>query len=237
MLNWEQFEALTFDCYGTLIDWERGILAALKPLASAHQLGLSDDELLELFGELEVYAELTLSPQCSPPLTYKEVLTVVASGFCQRMGIKPSPEELVSLRNSVQDWPAFPDSVDALKALKKRWKLGILSNIDDNLFAFSAQKLQVDFDWVITAEQIGSYKPTHRNFEVMLERLGLPKEKILHVAQSLHHDIRPANELGLTTVWINRRAGKEGFGATAAAEAQPDFEVPDLQSLVAAVGG
>jgi 2-haloacid dehalogenase len=171
MLNWDKFEALTFDCYGTLIDWEGGILAGLKPLISAHQLDLSDDELLELFGELEVYAELTLSPQCNPPLTYKEVLTVVANGFCQRMGIKPSPEELVSLRNSVKDWPAFPDSVDALKALKKRWKLGILSNIDDNLFAFSAQKLQMEFDWVITAEQIGSYKPTHRNFEVMLERL------------------------------------------------------------------
>ncbi len=95
MLNWDQFEALTFDCYGTLIDWEGGILGALKPLASAHQLDLSDDELLELFGELEVYAELTLSPQCNPPLTYKEVLTVVANGFCQRTGIKASPEELV----------------------------------------------------------------------------------------------------------------------------------------------
>lgn len=235
MLNWDQFEALTFDCYGTLIDWEGGILAALKPLISAHQLDFSDNELLELFGELEVYAELTLSPQCNPPLTYKEVLMVVANGFCQRLGIKASAEELVSLRNSVKDWPAFPDSVDALKALKKRWKLGILSNIDDNLFAFSAQKLQMEFDWLITAEQIGSYKPTARNFEVMLERLGLPKEKILHVAQSLHHDIRPANEIGLTTVWINRRADKEGFGATAAAEAQPDFEVPDLKSLVEAI--
>jgi len=237
MLNWDQFEALTFDCYGTLIDWEAGILGGIKPLVAAHQLDMTDDEILHLFGELEVYAELTLSPQCNPPLTYKEVLTVVASGFCQRVGITPTAEEIVSLRNSVQNWPAFPDTVEALKALKKRWKLGILSNIDDNLFAFSAKKLQVEFDWVITAQQVGSYKPSHRNFEVMLERLGLPKEKILHVAQSLHHDIRPANEIGLTTVWVNRRAGKEGSGATAAAEAQPDFEVPDLRSLVEAVEG
>lgn len=237
MLNWDQFEALTFDCYGTLIDWEAGILGGIKPLVAAHQLEMTDDEILELFGELEVYAELTVSPQCNPHLTYKEVLTVVANGFCQRVGITPTPEEMVSLRNSVQNWPAFPDSVEALKALKKRWKLGILSNIDDNLFAFSAEKLQMAFDWVITAEQVGSYKPHHGHFEVMLERSGLPKEKILHVAQSLHHDIRPANDLGWTTVWINRRAGKEGAGATAPAQATPDFEVPDLRSLVEAIEG
>lgn len=235
MLNWNRFEAMTFDCYGTLIDWETGILQAVRPVLTARSIDASDAQILETFAVLEKQAELELSPQGDPPLTYKEVLITVMAGFGERFGFWPKPEEIVVLRNSVKDWLPFPDTVEALKTLKRRWKLGILSNIDDNLFALSAQHLQVDFDWVITAEQIGSYKPSLNNFKVMLQRIGIPKERVLHLAQSLHHDIRPAKELGLATAWVNRRLGKEGPGATAPAVAQPDLEVPDLETLVKAI--
>ncbi len=235
MINWDQFEAFTFDCYGTLIDWETGILNGIRPVLSEHGIQLSDDEILETFAELETYAELSITPLCEPMLTYKEVLTVVLIGFGQKYGFQPTPEQMVSLRNSQKDWPAFSDSADALKALKKKWKLGILSNVDDNLFKYSEKKLQIEFDWIITAERIGSYKPTLRNFEVMLDQLKLPKEHVLHVAQSLHHDHRPAKELGFTTVWINRRKNIGGFGATAPEEAKPDLEVPDMKSFVEVV--
>jgi len=135
----------------------------------------------------------------------------------------------------VKDWPAFPDSTRALQALKKKYKLAILSNIDDDLIAFSVQRLG-QFDWIITAQQAKSYKPSLNNFYLALERIGVPKNKILHVAQSLFHDIAPAKALGLSTVWINRRHNKAGFGATPPAQAQPDLQVPDLQTLAVTMG-
>jgi 2-haloacid dehalogenase len=235
MTNWDQFEALTFDCYGTLIDWETGILNGIKPVLSAHNVQLSDDAILETFAELETYTELSITPLCEPMLTYKEVLTIVLFRFAQKYEFQPTPEEMVYLRNSQKDWPAFPDSAEALKALEKKFKLVILSNVDDNLFRYSEEKLQVQFDWVITAEQVGSYKPSHHNFEVMLDKLKLPKERILHVAQSLHHDHKPAKELGFTTFWINRRKDVGGFGATAPQTANPDFEAPDMKSFAEVV--
>jgi 2-haloacid dehalogenase len=131
----------------------------------------------------------------------------------------------------VQAWPAFPDSSPALQALQEKYKLAIISNIDDDLFTFSARKLQVQFDWVITAQQARSYKPSLQNFHLAFERIGLPRTKMLHVAQSLFHDIVPAKALGLSTVWVNRRHNKAGFGATPPAQARPDLEVPDLQTL------
>lgn len=231
MLKVKDFEALTFDCYGTLIDWEAGILLGTRPVLTTRGITPTDNEILELFAEKETYIELQLNPTCNPPLPYKEVLTLTMAEMAKAYGFEPTLQELVALRNSLQHWPAFPDSVEALKVLKSHFKLGILSNVDDDLFAFSNQKLQVEFDWIVTAGQVGSYKPNHRNFEVMLGRLGLPKNKVLHVAQSLHHDIRPANEVGLTTVWINRRGTRPGFGATAPAQATPDLELPSLQAL------
>jgi 2-haloacid dehalogenase len=231
MSDWDRFVALTFDCYGTLIDWETGIINGLRPVLSAHNIDLSDDELLETYAELETFTELSIVPICEPMLTYKEVLTIVLFRFAQKYGFQPTPEEMVNLRNSLKDWPAFPDSAESLKALKEKFKLGVLSNVDDNLFAYSNLKLKVNFDWVITAEQVGSYKPTHRNFEVMLERLQLPKERILHVAQSLHHDHKPAKDLGFTTFWIDRRKNVGGFGATAPQKAEPDFEAPDMKTF------
>ncbi len=232
MLDWNRFELLTFDCYGTLIDWETGILAAMRPLLAAKGISADDEAVLAAFGRHETHAELELTPRACRPLLYKEVLILTLAGMAQELGFTPTPEELLTLRESVQHWPAFPDSPSALQALKQRYKLAVLSNIDDDLFAFSQAKLGVDFDWVVTAQQVGSYKPNPAHFHAILERTGLPVDRILHVAQSLHHDIRPAKALGFTTVWINRRHGKPGSGATPPAQATPDLEVRSLQELV-----
>ena len=230
MLNFDQFEVLTFDCYGTLIDWETGIWAALDPILTTHQVGVSPDRALELYGELEAEAERGAYRE------YRSVLRSVLEGFGARLGFTPTPAELERFAASVKDWPAFPDSPRALQALKSKYKLAIVSNIDDDLFAFSAKRLQVPFDWVITAQQAKSYKPSLNNFRVAFARIGVPQSKILHVAQSLFHDVAPAKALGLATVWVNRRHGKAGSGATPPAQARPDLEVPDLQSLARAIG-
>lgn len=225
MLDLTQYRVLTFDCYGTLIDWERGILNGLQPVLERHSIALSDDEALELFGELEAEAER------GPYLPYREVLTVVLAGFADRLGFTLADDERRELADSVGDWPPFPDTVAGLQVLARHYQLVILSNIDDELFALSAKHLKAEFADVITAQQVGSYKPNPRNFEVALERVGVPQEQVLHVAQSLFHDIEPANAIGLTTVWVNRRHNRPGFGATPPASAQPDLEVPDLQTL------
>jgi 2-haloacid dehalogenase len=229
MLDLDRYEYLTFDCYGTLIDWERGILTALHPLLQRHGVTISDDELLERYGDLEAAAE---HGEYRP---YREILALVVDGLAKHYGFTPAPGERESLAASVGEWPPFADTVEGLRALASRHKLVILSNIDDELFALSAKRLQVPFAAVITAQQVGSYKPNHGHFRVALERLGVPQERILHVAQSLFHDIVPAKEMGFTTVWVNRRHDRPGFGATPPASAKPDLEVPDLRTLAGMV--
>jgi len=230
MLNLDQFEVLTFDCYGTLIDWETGIWEALCPVLAAHQVDMPPEQALELYGALESAAEAGEYQE------YKTILQMVLEGFGQKLGFTPTPGELKSFSACVKDWPAFPDSPGALQALHKKYKLAIISNIDDDLFAYSQERLKVKFDWIITARQARSYKPSLNNFKLAFERIGVPQEKILHVAQSLFHDIVPAKKLGLSCVWINRRHAKPGFGATPPAQAQPDLETPDLQSLARQAG-
>lgn len=230
MLQWNEFEVLTFDCYGTLIDWETGIWEALRLAFAAHQVELIPDRALELYGELETAAERGEYRE------YKTVLRLVLEGLGARLGFVPTPQELLQFSISVRDWPAFPDSAPALRALRKRYRLAIISNIDDDLFAFSAQRLQVKFDWIITAQQAKSYKPSLNNFRLAFDRIGVPPTRILHVAQSLFHDIAPANTLRLSSVWVNRRQDKAGSGATPTAQAQPDLEVPDLQTLAGKMG-
>jgi 2-haloacid dehalogenase len=227
MLRWDDFEVLTFDCYGTLIDWETGLRTALRAVFSAHAVRADVETALEVFAELEAAAE---RGEYRP---FKSVLQAVLSGLGARLGFSPTTEDLQRFSASVKDWPAFPDSAAALTALHRRYRLAIVSNIDDDLFAFSAARLGVTFDWVVTAEQVGSYKPSLRNFQAAFARIGVPQGRILHAAQSLFHDIAPANRLGLSTVWVNRRKGKEGFGATPPAEARPSLEVPDLRTLAA----
>jgi 2-haloacid dehalogenase len=224
MIDLSQKEVLTFDCYGTLIDWETGLANALQPIFQAHGVRLPDERALEDYAEFEAEAER------GPYRTYRDVLVYCLHGLSQRHGFTPTVDELTRFSACVGEWPAFPDSPGALRQLKRCFKLAILSNIDDDLFALSNRRLGIEFDWVITAQQARSYKPALNNFHVALQRIGLPKERILHVAQSLYHDHVPAKQLGLETVWINRRKGKAGFGATPPAEATPDLEAPDLQS-------
>lgn len=226
-LDLRQYTHLVFDCYGTLINWEAGILQALRPLLERHGQHLSDDVILEQFGRLEEAAE------AGPYQTYHALLGTVLAGFAQELGFTLAPDEVNTLGDSVPNWPPFPDSVAALARLAQHYKLVILSNVDDALFAGSARQLQAPFAAVFTAQQIGSYKPNPRNFQYALEHLGVPQEQILHVAQSLFHDIVPAQAAGFATVWVNRRHDRPGFGATPAANATPDLEVPDLQTLAA----
>lgn len=225
MLDFNKFEVLTFDCYGTLIDWENGILTALHPVLMAHGINLPEEKILELYAEIESQAER------GKFVKYRVVLKEVVRRLGNRLGFVPMPSELGCLINSLGNWPPFPDTVQALTVLKKRFKLAVISNVDDDLFALSQGHLKVKFDYIITSEQAKSYKPSLRNFEFAMERMGLPAEKILHVAQSLYHDIVPAKTLGLSTVWVNRRKGKTGSGATPKAFGNPDLEVPDLASL------
>ncbi|HEY9633382.1 MAG TPA: haloacid dehalogenase type II [Coleofasciculaceae cyanobacterium] len=230
MLNFQQFEVLSFDCYGTLVDWESGILTALKTILSNHKINLSDNQILELFAQRESIQE------AGDYLTYREILKKVVQNFGEKLGFTPTEAELNSLAESVQYWEPFSDTIEALKALKKQYKLTIISNIDDDLFAHTAKKLEVEFDWIITAQQVRSYKPSLQNFEFAIERMGISPERLLHVAQSVYHDIVPTRTMGLASVWVNRRKGKEGFGATVPASGNPEVEVPDLKSLVSLMG-
>ncbi|MEO2013170.1 MAG: haloacid dehalogenase type II [Fuerstiella sp.] len=225
-MDFAKFKCLSFDCYGTLIDWETGISSALSSILKAHNVTASRDTLLELYGKAE--AEV----QSGPYRPYREVLKAVLVKIGHILGFEPVPDELDSFSTSVMNWPAFPDSSQALRTLATKYQLIILSNIDDDLFQFSQQLLGIDFAHVFTAQQIGSYKPSRRNFEYLVEHAGVPRHELLHVAQSLFHDIVPATDIGLSTVWINRRQGLDGFGATRPAAAEPDLETPSMQSFV-----
>jgi len=224
-LDFDRFDVLTFDCYGTLIDWEAGILAALRAPLGAHGIAESDDDLLAAFARHEAEIE------AGPYRRYRDVLGEVLAAMVGHFGAEASAEERATFGGSVADWPAFPDSAAALAALHERFKLGVITNCDDDLFAASQRKLGVEFDYLVTAQQAKRYKPNPRGFELMFERVGLPPARILHVAQSLYHDHVPAKRLGLSTVWVNRRTGKPGSGATPPAEATPDLVVPDMATL------
>ena len=229
-MNFDQFESLSFDCYGTLIDWETGILSALRPILETHEVSADHHALLELYAKAETEIEAgSYRPYC-------EVLKAVLSQIGDVLGFESSRNELESFSTSVMHWPAFTDSSKALRALATKYHLIILSNIDDDLFRFSQKLLGVEFDHVFTAQQIGSYKPSRQNFEYLIQHAGAPQHKILHVAQSLFHDIAPAKAIGISTVWVNRRQGLAGLGATPSAEAAPDATVPDLRSLAVLTG-
>ena len=206
------FKALTFDCYGTLIDWESGMVEALKPLTAKVETELTRNQILEAHARHESSQQLQ-----TPAKRYSELLAIVYRRLAEEWGASVSWEECLAYGNSVPDWPAFHDSAGALQYLKKHYKLVILSNVDNQSFAASNKKLQVEFDAIYTAEDVGSYKPSDRNFEYMLaklETLGIAKNEILHTAESMFHDHQPANRHGLASCWIYRRFDQEGFGAT-----------------------
>jgi len=225
-MDLSSFDALTFDCYGTLIDWERGLLDALEPVLTAHGVANpGGDALLERFAVLESQV------QAGEFTAYREVLEEVLRRMGADLGFSPAPEQVKAFGSSVLVWPPFGDTIPALRTLGARYRLAVVSNVDDDLFAGSAAQLGVAFDQVVTAQQVRSYKPATAHFHEVLSRLDLPRDKVLHVAQSMFHDVVPAKALGFTCVWVNRRAGRPGGGATAAAHAVPDLEVPDLATL------
>jgi 2-haloacid dehalogenase len=230
-LDYDAFDALTFDCYGTLIDWESGILAALRSVLGGPMSATPDDVLLEEYAN----AEATL--EAGPYRRYRELAGDAMAAVARAHGSDPAPDDVARLGASVADWPAFPDSHDALTRLKTRFRLGVLTNCDDDLFAASNAKLGVDFNWIVTAEQVRSYKPDEANFRALIERLGkddVPQSRILHVAQSLFHDHAPAQRLGFRSVWINRRGDRRGAGATPPTDAQPDATFLSMAAFAAA---
>jgi len=219
-LDFDRFNAITFDCYGTLIDWETGLLGAIRPILRDHRGELSDAEVLRLYSELE-------PKQQTPYRKYSDVLANVMRGFGERLVFSVSDEEAHSLPESLKKWMPFPDTNAALGKLKTRFRLAIISNTDDALFAETAKHFDVHFDEVITAEQAKAYKPSLEPFRLALQRLGLADHQVLHAGQSIHHDVLPAKSLGLSTVLVRRR----GFGAAMHAAGEPDLSVPDLETL------
>ena len=224
MLDFKQFQWLSFDCYGTLIDWESGILGYLRPLLQLKGCTLSDAEILSLYSEFEP------REQSGTYRTYREVLASVVHDFARELHFTVTDAEAAALAASIADWEPFPDTVPALRRLQLRYRLAILSNIDEELFAYSEKKLEVQFDRVLTAQQLLSYKPSLRNFEALLRELAVPPNRLLHVAESLYHDVASAHSLGIPTVWVNRRQGKTA-AASKLAEVRPDVEVANLEQL------
>ncbi len=224
-MDFSAFTTITFDCYGTLINWEAGILPVLRNVLAAHQQTLSDEAILELYGEFEAQAE------SGPYQTYRDVLESVVRQFGERCGFRPSPYELPSLHESVPQWPPFSDTIAALQKLQQRYDLAIISNIDDDLFAETSKHFGMEFSAVITAQQARSYKPSLNNFRLALRTLGVEPFRLLHTGQSVYHDVIPAQSLGIKTVWVNRRSARPGVGAVRKADGKPDLEVPDLATL------
>lgn len=226
MLNFDRFQVLTFDCYGTLIDWETGILSALRPILGAHRQTASDAEILELYSNLEFDSE---RGEYQP---YRRVLRSVVAGFGNHFGFIASEAERDSLPKSLARWNPFPDTVRSLHRLKSKYQLAVMSNVDDELFASTAPKLEVHFDHVITAQQARCYKPGRAIFQMALERIGVYPDKVLHVGQSIYHDVIPARALGIANVWVNRPSKRPNAGAARRANGTPDLEVPNLSTLV-----
>jgi 2-haloacid dehalogenase len=215
---------LTFDCYGTLIDWETGAITVLRPLLLRHGIALPDDEIVAAFQDID-------GALCEPPYKpYRAVLAGVVEGFGRRFGFRVEAADREALVSSVGSWRPFPDTVAALQALGSRYRLAIISNIDDDLFAITARQLGVEFDLVVTAEQARYYKPHPAIFEEALRRLAVEPRCIAHVAEGVT-EIPPARRLGCTTIWVRRN----GRSARLLTEA-PDLEVPDLNSLLLPLG-
>ncbi|MBO0905420.1 haloacid dehalogenase type II [Jiella sonneratiae] len=216
------FKVLTFDCYGTLIDWETGIVTALRPLLDRLDTEPGRDSVLERHAVHESAQQAQ-----TPAMPYSRLLATVYRSLSEEWGVPAGWDECLAYGRSVPDWPAFPDSADALAYLKQHYRLVVLSNVDSGSFAGSNARLGVTFDAVYTAEDIGSYKPDPRNFAYMLDKLsglGVEKADVLHTAESMFHDHVPANAAGLASAWIHRRHGREGYGATMHPGAMPHYD-------------
>ena len=228
------FEVLSFDCYGTLIDWETGLFEALQPLLAALDNPPARDDALAAFARFE-----GVQQRATPTKPYRDILAIVHKRLAEAWGRPATWEACQTFGASIADWPAFPDSAEALAYLKRHYRLVILSNVDNTSFAASNTKLGVAFDAVFTAEETGAYKPDRTGFDYMLARLGergIAQDKLLHTAQSLFHDHITAAELGLARCFIDRRAGRPGSGATPMPDdvPAPDFRFETMAALVEA---
>jgi 2-haloalkanoic acid dehalogenase type II len=226
------FKALSFDCYGTLIDWESGMIAALRMLTDRVDRKLTRDEILQAHARHESEQQAQ-----TPGKLYREILPIVYKRLAEQWGVPVTNSECEAYGHSVQYWPEFVDSPGALRYLKKYYKLIILSNVDNRTFQYSNDKLQVEFDAIYSAEDIGAYKPSDANFDYMkrhLDDLGLNSEDVLHTAESLFHDHVPARRHGLANCWIYRRHAQEGYGATREPGEVPpyDFRFNSMADLV-----
>lgn len=229
-MNLGTYKALSFDCYGTLIDWDAGLAGQLKRIAP----DLADDDLLQRYSVYEAQIEHE-----NPTMLYREVVTRAAKLLADSLD-RDIPDALAAdIGGSVGEWPPFPDSASALAQLKEHCTLVVLSNVDRQSFVGSSAQLGDPFHSLLTAEDIGSYKPDVRNFEALLahiDALGIDRAEHLHVAQSLFHDHAPAKAMGIDTVWINRRHSKSSEGASGPAlDVTPDAEYPDMASFTAAL--
>ena len=228
MLDFSRFEILTFDCYGTLINWEDGILGCLRRILATHGQQIDDATILRLYGDFEAKAEQ------GEYRSYRDVLNSVVRRFGKQFGFAPCEEQVRSLAESLKEWKPWPDTVEALRLLESRFRLAIISNVDDDLFAATRPQLAVEFSQIVTAQQARAYKPSLKIFELALSRIGVPAHRILHVGQSLYHDVIPAQSLGMATVWVNRPSARKGVGAVKAAEAQPELQVISVAELATA---
>jgi putative hydrolase of the HAD superfamily len=235
--DFDRFKALSFDCYGTLIDWETGMSRALREWADRLDLDVSDVELLQLVSEIETVVQ----GERSPALLYPAVLAEVLRRIGARLQAPVTDEDAARFGGTVGDWPAFPDSTSALNRLGDQFRLIIVSNVDRASFAASNRRLGIIFDKIITAEDVGAYKPRPAHFEALfksLPEMGLDRDDLLHVAQSLFHDHEPAQRLGLPSVWIDRGHDRSDPGATPATESliEPRWRFSTLAAFADAVG-
>ena len=228
MLDFNSFEWVSFDCYGTLVDWETGISDAAAALFARHGVRRTKEEILAMFSDAEPRVQSS-----SKFLEYRRVLGDVMEIMAWEASIRLPRTEADYLADSLPDWPVFPDAAAALKAMQAKYKLAVISNVDDDLFARTAANLGIAFDAVITSQQAGSYKPALRNFRFAQERLGVENSHWLHVGESLFHDIGPANLLGIESVWVNR---PDRGGGSRRTDAVPSLEAPDLAALAGMMG-
>lgn len=221
-LDPDAYDALTLDCYGTLVDWADGIATALQPILRAHDVDVDNDELFRLFGRFERDIE------SGAFVSYREVLRRVVRRMGTQFGFTPTNAEADRFADSVGDWPLFDDTTEALRRLSDAVRLAVVSNVDDDLFRDTARRFPVSFDAVITAEQVGAYKPDLAPFETAFTRLGVPPNRLLHAAQSVYHDVNPAGRLGLSCVWVQRYGTRYDPPTP---QTEPVDTVPDLATL------
>jgi len=231
MIAFDRFKALTFDCYGTLIDWETGIATLIRPWLEADGRSIPPDLVITAFALTQAKHQ-----QTRPTLPYPEVMRRAWRDIEGTFGWDEDAGHAEAFAASVSEWRPFPDTVESLRSLSRSCKLAILSNVDNASLQRTRRLLEVPFELTVTAEDVGSYKPGLAHFERAItefERKGIAKHEILHVAQSKHHDMLPGRKIGLATVWVNRRHDKRGSGATLATEAEFDLKVNSLAELVA----